>query len=57
MDLTVFPEDLDGLGDFLALNPQSLGDLAGAHGLPGILHGLKNYFNLFTHRITLIRRA
>ena len=54
VDLAVFLEDLDGLGDLFALDPQSLGDLAGAHGLPGVLHGLKNRFNLLTHRITLI---
>lgn len=54
VDLPFFLEDLDGLGDLFALDPQSLGDLAGAHGLPGVLHGLKNRFNLLTHRITLI---
>ena len=54
MDLSVFLEDLDGLGDLFTLNPQSLGYLTGAHRLPGVLHGLKNRFSLFTHRITLI---
>ena len=54
VDLSIFLKDLDGLGDLFALDPQSLGDLAGAHGLPGVLHGLKNRFSLLTHRITLI---
>ena len=54
VDLAVFLEDLDGFGDLFALDPQSLGDLTGAHWLTGVLHGLKNRFSLLTHRITLI---
>ena len=55
VDLPFFLEDLDGLGDLFALDPQSLGDLAGAHGLPGILHGLKNGFCLLAHQITCVK--